>query len=123
MSMLRDKKRVSAWVFNSQETTSLKNTVNMKLLTKKDISILQKPFEKIEENFLNGEYDLLIDLTTREILPLKYLLGISKALCRCGMKKKGYSFYDLEIDVSAKTKGTELLKQILYYLSTIKTKS
>jgi len=122
MKMLKDKKRVSAWVFNAQET-SLKNTVNMKLLTKKDVSILQKPTEKVEESFLSSEYDLLIDLTTREVLPLKYLLGISKALCRCGMKKRGYSFYDLEIDVPAKTKGTELLKQILHYLNAIQTKS
>ena len=122
VKMLGDKKRISAWIFNPRET-SLKNTVNLNLLTKKDISILQKPSEKIEKSFLNSEYDLLIDLTTREILPLKYLLGISKALCRCGMKKEGYSFYDLEIEVPAKIKGIELLEQILHYLNAIKTKS
>jgi len=122
MEMVKDKKQVSAWIFTPQES-ALKNTVNVNLFSKKEISILQKPSEKVEKSFLCGEYDLLIDLTTREILPLKYLLGISKASCRCGMKKEGYSFYDLEIDVPAKTKGTELLKQILHYLNAIKPKS
>jgi hypothetical protein len=120
MKMLENK-RVSAWVFNPREN-SLKNTVSLHLLTKKDISILQKPSEKIEKKFLSETYDLLIDLTTHEILPLKYLLGISVAPCRCGMKKKGYPFYDLEIAAPAKTKGIELLKQILHYLNVIQAK-
>ncbi len=120
MKMLENK-RVSAWVFNPHEN-SLKNTVNLNLLTKKDISILQKPSEKIEKKFLSEDCNLLIDLTTREILPLKYLLGISNASCRCGMKREGYPFYDLEIAVSAKTTAVELLKQILHYLNVIKTK-
>ena len=123
MNMLEeDKKRISAWIYNPQEN-SMKNTVNVNFFSKKDTSVWQKPSEKVEKSFLNSEYDLLIDLTTREILPLKYLLGISKASCRCGMKKEGYSFYDLEIEVPAKTKGNELLKQILHYLNAIKTKS
>ena len=120
--MLGDEKQVSVWLFDLRKN-ALQNTDNVNTLTNKDISILQKPSEKIEKDFLHNEYDLLIDLTTREILPLKYLLGISKAQCRCGMKKKGYPFYDLEIEVPVKIKTTELLKQILHYLNTIKTKS
>jgi len=122
MKMLGSEKRISAWVFNPQEN-SLKNTVNLHLLTKKDISILQKPSEKVEKKFLSEDCNLLIDLTTREILPLKYLLGISNTPCRCGMKKEGYPLYDLELAVPAKTKGIELLKQILHYLNAIQTKS
>ncbi len=121
MSMLGNEKRVSVWVFNQQEN-SLKNTANLNLLTKKDISIFQKPSEKIEKKFLSEDCNLLIDLTSSEILPMKYLLGISNASCRCGMKKEGYPFYDLEIAVPAKIKGIELLKQILYYLNAIRTK-
>ncbi len=120
--ILGDKKKISAWVFNPKESY-LRNTINQNLLGKKDISILQKPSGRIEKIFLNNEYDLLIDLTTKEILPLKYLLGISRASCRCGMKKEGYTFYDLEIDMPSGTKETELLKQILHYLNAIKTKS
>jgi len=119
--LLGDKKQVMSWVFVPQETF-LKNKVDVSLLTKKDISILKRPSAKMERSFLANEYDVLIDLTTREILPLKYLLGISNAACRCGLKKEGYSSYDLEIEASEKIKITELLKQILHYLNSIKTK-
>ena len=119
--LLGDKKQLMSWVFVPQETF-LTNRVDVNLLTKKDISILQKPSAKMLKSFLGNEYDVLIDLTTREILPLKYLLGISNVGCRCGLKKEGYSSYDLEIEASGKIKNTELLKLILHYLSTIKTK-
>jgi hypothetical protein len=119
--LLDDKKQTMSWVFVPQETF-LANKVDVNLLTKKEISILQKPSAKTVRSFLANEYDVLIDLTTKEILPLKYLLGISNVPCRCGLKKEGYSSYDLEIEASGKIKNTELLKQILHYLSTIKTK-
>lgn len=122
MNLLGNEKQISAWVFKTEEN-SLKNTVNLNLLTKKDISFLQKPSENVAKKFLGKNCNLLIDLTTSEILPLKYLLGISNVPCRCGMKKEGYSLYDLEIAVPQKTKGIELLKQILYYLNAIQTKS
>ena len=118
--LLGDKKQIMSWVFVPQETF-LTNKVDMNLLYKKDISILQKPSAKIEQIFLANEYDVLIDLTTKEVLPLKYLLGISNVACRCGLKKEGYA-YDLEIEMSGKIRRLELLWQILHYLSTIKTK-
>jgi len=118
--LLGSKKEVMSWVFVPQDTF-LTNKVDMNLFNKKDISILQKPSAKIEKSFLANEYDVLIDLTTKEILPLKYLLGITNVACRCGLKKAGYS-YDFEIEVPGKIKITELLRQILYYLSAIKTK-
>jgi len=119
-----DKKQITTWVFKPPHNSSLKNTVYTHLIDKKDISLLQKPSEKIEKSFLgNDRYELLIDLTVDEVLPLKYLLAISKAHCRCGMKKEGYSFYDLEIAAPAKIKETELLTQILHYLESIQTKS
>jgi len=115
-------KQISAWAFKSRNT-KVAYGINTYTIDKNDISFFQKPSEKIEKLFLNNKSELLIDLTTQEILPLKYLLGISKALCRCGMKKEGYTLYDLEIEAPAKMKETELLKQILYYLDIIKTKS
>lgn len=115
-------KQISAWAFKSRKT-KVRYGVNTYTIDKSDVSFFQKPSEKIERLFLNNKSELLIDLTTQEILPLKYLLGISKAQCRCGMKKEGYSLYDLEIETTEKMKEIELLKQILHYLDMIKTKS
>ena len=120
--LIGEDKQISAWAFKPRRT-KLKYSIDAHKIDKNDISVLQKPSEKVEKSFLNKEYELLIDLTTQEILPLKYLLGISKALCRCGMKKTGYTLYDLEIEAPEKMKETELLKQILHYLDIIKAKS
>ena len=120
--MIGADKQISAWAFKPRKT-KVTYGINTYTIDKSDISFFRKPSEKIEKLFLNNKSELLIDLTTQEILPLKYLLGISKATCRCGMKKEGYALYDLEIEAPAKTKETELLKQILHYLDVIKTKS
>ena len=120
--MIGADKQISAWAFKPRNT-KIAYGINTYTIDKSDVSFFWKPSEKIEKLFLNNKSELLIDLTTQEILPLKYLLGISKALCRCGMKKEGYALYDLEIEAPAKMKETELLKQILYYLDVIKTKS
>ena len=120
--MIGEGKQISAWAFKPRKT-KVKYGVNTYTIDKSDINFMRKPIDKIEKMFLRNDCELLIDLTTQEILPLKYLLGISKAQCRCGMKKEGFKLYDLEIEAPAKTKETELLKQMLHYLNAIQAKS
>jgi hypothetical protein len=116
-------KKITYWILKSSQKSEIQNTVNIHLLDpKKDISFLQKPKKEIEKKITSEKYDLLIDLTTKEELPLKYLLGISNASCRCGMKKDDYTLYDLEIAATKNISKTELLKQILFYLGAIRTK-
>jgi len=120
--MIGEDKEISAWAFKPRNTKAGYG-VNTYTIDKSDVSFFRKPSKKIEKFFLNNKSELLIDLTTQEILPLKYLLGISKALCRCGMKKEGYNLYDLELEVPDKIREMELLQQILHYLKVIKAKS
>jgi hypothetical protein len=121
--MIGDKKKITYWIYNYPQKSDLQNTVNVHLLNpKEDISFLQKPKKEIEKNFMDEKYDLLIDLTIKEELPLKYLLAVSNALCRCGMKKENYNLYDFEIEVKGNVSKTKLLEQILFYLEAIRTK-
>lgn len=114
---------VQAWGVTGRNDYSERETINIHHLRPKDISYLGKPKSHQEENYLSTTFDLLIDLTMEENLTLKYLLGISRSSCRCGFSKAGYEgLYDLELSRFSGKKEEDLLKQILFYLTTIQTK-
>ncbi|MBE6313191.1 MAG: hypothetical protein E7076_08590 [Bacteroidales bacterium] len=81
-----------------------------------------KPSQSVVDNFLSQKDDLLIDLTLKESLPLKYLAGISGAECKCGLTKDDYALYDFEIRNLQSDSTIDLLKNMLKYLEMIKTK-
>lgn len=113
-------KNTTLWIFvdTKQEIAPSDKVV---FLTKQSVSAFGKPNDTIIKNFLKEESDIVIDLTEKEIFPIKYLLGISTAHCRCGLKKADYH-YDFEISENGQVRRIDLLDQILYYLKTIKEK-
>ena len=81
-----------------------------------------KPSQWIVDDFLSHKDDLLIDLTLKESLPLKYLVGVSAAACKCGLTKTGYGSYDFEIRNLQSVSSLDLLGCVLKYLEMIKNK-
>lgn len=114
---------VQAWGYTTQNDFAERETINIHHIKPKDINFLGKPVPSIEERYLSDTFDILIDLTMQEVIPLKYMLGISRSNCRCGYVKEGYEgLYDLEVSRMSGKKEEDLLKQILFYLTTIQTK-
>lgn len=114
---------VQAWGYTNRNDNPSRDMVNVHILRPKNISFLGKPERPLEESFLLDDYDILIDLTMTELLPMKYLLGVSRTSCRCGYSKEGYDgLYDLEVSKISGKKEEDLLTQILFYLTTIQTK-
>ena len=70
-------------------------------------------------------YDLLIDLTVKENITLEYLVAASNIPLRVGLKKNKLPIYDISISKLPKNKKgsdcVELGRQILHYLSTIRS--
>ena len=89
----------------------------------KSISFLEKPNNIITGKFVSNSFDVLIDLTRKESLPLKYLASISAAHCKCGLDKPFFDFYDLKMSMQGNPSEEQLLEQILFYLKTIGTKA
>ncbi len=116
---LADKNTI-IWIFvdTKQEMASSEKVV---FINRQSISFLGKPKEAMINDFLKEKSDIVVDLTDKENFTMKYLLGISKAHCRCGLKKSGYQ-YDFEISGCGQIRRSDLLDQILYYLKTIKEK-
>ncbi len=89
-------------------------------MLKKDLNWHLKPVSNSALNFIYDPFDILIDLTTENIFPLKCILGMSRAHFKVG---RGEDEKNILLDMiinTEKAKGLEeLAKQILYYLKQI----
>ena len=94
--------------------------INTDFFTNKDLNWFKKPSSPYITNFIENEFDILIDLSLQDIFPLTYVLGASNAQYKVG---KGIDakqhLLDFMLNIE-KTKGIEfLIEQINHYLSTI----
>ncbi len=88
----------------------------------RDLTWFYKPIHRQVKDFIDKEFDLLIDLSLQDNFPLKYISGLSNALCRVGkFSEKNAEYYDLMIDLKPSTTSEEYLGQVQHYLTVIKT--
>lgn len=86
----------------------------------KDVNLFYKPVDSKVRDFINQDFDLLIDLSTRETLPLQYIAGCSLAHCRVGkFTEENSACYDLMIDVGSQVPVRDFIDQIIHYLTII----
>lgn len=84
----------------------------------KDLNWFGKPSSMVIQNFIDEEYDLLIDLNINDHFPLKYISALSKANFKVGkFNEKGIEIYDMMID-SDNTKTLKyFLRQVDVYVT------
>ncbi len=81
----------------------------------KELNWMGKPNSIIIRNFINEEYDLLIDLNIHDHFPLKYIAALSKASFKVGkFDEAGMDIHDLMIDAD----GTKTVKYFLRQIDT-----
>ncbi len=86
----------------------------------KDMNWFYKPVSLKVKDFIAKEFDILIDLSQKDNLPLKYIAGLSMSLCRVGrFTEKNADCYDLMINVDEKTSVSEYILQVTHYLTII----
>ena len=77
-------------------------------------------------NLKSEQYDLALDLSLQRNLILEYLFANANALLKAGYKKSDLPFYDLSItslpiqDEKSSKYVTELARQVIYYLTTMR---
>ena len=85
----------------------------------KDLNWYYKPQNYIIENFIKKEYNILINLSDSNCIPIKYLVASSLAHFKIGQFEEGYEIYDSMIKLD-KEKGKErLMEEIKHYLNLI----
>jgi len=88
--------------------------------SKRDLTWFYKPIHTQVKDFIEKEFDLLIDLSLQDNFPLKYIAGLSNALLRVGkFSEENIAYYDLMIDTKPTMTTNEYLGQIQHYLTII----
>jgi len=96
--------------------------ITYSFLTLKNINWYFKPIGKEVNDFLNKEFDIVIDLTTEKYLPIQYLLSQVKAKFIVGKYYDNSThYYDMMLKVDKPTKIADFIKVIVDYLNIIKT--
>ncbi|MDZ4823075.1 MAG: hypothetical protein SH856_06425 [Flavobacteriales bacterium] len=114
-------KSVHALAFVDQTIKKLPVYQSRKLefdfFSREDLNWQMRPIHNVK-NFLDQEFDILLDLSGGDIVPLNFVLKESKAGMKVGLKhSRSEKFCDLTIDMGAQTGLDKFIDQINRYLS------
>ena len=94
--------------------------INQDIITVKDVNWRLQPVKPFVKDFLNTEYDILIDLSLDDHPPLRYCAAMSKANLKVGRMQEGHQLiYDLMIQAGPGETIDSFLNQVIHYLSRI----
>ena len=88
----------------------------------KDLNWYYKPQNYIIKNFVEKDYDILINFCDDSCIPIKYLAGSSKAKFKVGKYQENIDLYDMMLDVKENTLAA-LIKETHHYLNIINKKN
>jgi hypothetical protein len=88
--------------------------------TKKELNWYFKPNAARVNDFINEEFDIMIDLCMHDCFPLNYISGVSKAKFKVGRYGEKHSaIYDFMLNVDHNISMEDYFKEIIRYLSII----
>lgn len=94
--------------------------ISQDIITAKDLNWRLQPQKPFVKEFIETEYDILIDLSLEDHLPLLYCAGLSKAGLKVGRFQEDHElFYDLMIHAGQDETIDLFATQVIHYLSRI----
>jgi hypothetical protein len=117
-----DHKEVKAlgFVKNKNLVSRFLPKLSYDFFSNKDVNWFFKPLHSRVKDFVDREFDILIDLSMNDSLPLKFISGLSMAHCRVGRFSEANRLcYDLMIDLNKPITLNEYIHQIIHYLTVI----
>ena len=94
--------------------------ITQDIITAKDINWRYQPQKPFVKEFIENEFDILIDLSLSDYLPLLYCSALSKAGLKVGRYNEGHElFYDLMIHAEPDASIDTFADQVIHYLSLI----
>ena len=121
-SLQHDHKEVKAlgFVKNKILVSRFLPKLSYDFFSKKDLNWFFKPIHAKVRDFIEKDFDLLIDLSLKDSLPLKFIAGLSVAYCRIGRySEENAACYDLMMDLNKPLSLEEYISQIIHYLTVI----
>ena len=96
--------------------------LGLDFFTKKDLKWNMIPDSLEIRNFINEQFDILINLNEGNCFPLNYITAMSKAKFRIGRyHKKNLNNFDFLIEAGNSTSLTNYIKEVDKYLRIIKS--
>jgi hypothetical protein len=88
--------------------------------TKRDLNWYFKPSTSRVKDFMNEEFDIVIDLCMHDCFPLNYVSGLSKAKFKVGRYgEKNSAIYDFMLNMNTTITLNDYMKEVIHYLSII----
>lgn len=84
--------------------------------SRKDLNIYFVPKTPFINDFIEKQFDILIDLSTDYNFPLHYISTLSKAKYKIGRQQKHYTSFDMVIDISKNNNVEFLIEHIKHYV-------
>jgi len=127
--LLRRQMDVTMWGFVEKKEITTLILPQSRILGLGDYNLLGKPRDYVISDLQSEHYDLLIDLTTRALLPLRYLAMYTEADFKVGLNL-GEGIHDMLISLpdftpeqeeELKIEASWLYDQIMSFITTIKS--
>lgn len=116
----RANKRVCLIAFTSDQTLVLSESSPIELLSKADVNWNFVPKKEKIFDFVNNEFDILINLCTEICFPLVYITALSKSLFKVGAyHKRNSAIYDFMVATEQQS-VSGFSSELKYYLDKIK---
>lgn len=89
-------------------------------LRREELSFFYHPVSSESESFIKNRFDILIDINTDNVLPLKYISALSEAALKVGIFETGKDdLFDLMIELNKPVDVSTYLDQTVHYLEMI----
>ncbi len=96
------------------------NNKGMLYFCRKDLNIFEQPKNNAVGQFINEEFDVLIDLNIDGVFPLKYVASLSKAKFKVGKYFHHLNGHDMMLNIDMNNTLDYMIEQTKNYLTIIK---
>ena len=114
-------KEVTAWGYVDMKKAQSGILRDYRILAHEDTNFLDKPKEQHLKDLMRMHFDVLIDLSQRDILPLKYLMLYADADFKAGRQTNAPYLADFMVSTNGNDNPAYLFDQITYYLKNIQS--
>ncbi|MBN1822192.1 MAG: hypothetical protein JW833_15835 [Prolixibacteraceae bacterium] len=83
---------------------------------KKDTNFWGFPKKGVTEDFMDVEYDLLLNISVGSFFPLEVLTALTPASFKIGRETENENFFDLAIEIKNGENSLYLVKQQIHYI-------
>ena len=98
--------------------------LNFEALTVKDLNWYRIPQGNTVENFMAEEYEVIIDLSLEDRLPIQYIVAKSRARFKVGRySESNKRILDMMIDIAGGQSLSQLIQQVHHYLLMVNSKA